>query len=79
MNRRKWLDPEVPLELVALKLAEETGEVANIITDNLMAHKGPMLASELLHLVEECEHVIFLAHLIQSRAQKEQIKKLTRT
>lgn len=68
MNLRKWSDPEVPLEIVALKLAEETGEVANIITDNLMAHQGPMREREVGHLIDECEHVIFLASVIKNRA-----------
>lgn len=70
MNRRRWADPEVPTEILGLKLAEETGEVTNVISDNLMAHKGPMTDAELEYLIEECEHVIFIATLIQSRAFK---------
>lgn len=68
MKFSRWGTSEVPIELVALKLCEEAGEVGKVISHNVVAGGGTMRRRELEHLIVECEHVIFLAEAIRRRA-----------
>lgn len=69
MNKKKWRDPSVPLPILALKLAEEAGEVANAITDDFMTlDLTPQLQHERWRaLDEELDHAIFIAETMKSR------------
>lgn len=61
MNKKKWKNPNVPIEILALKLAEEVGEVSREITDA----PGGKLSK--LRLAEELGHVIFIASTLRDR------------
>lgn len=68
MIKRKWLNPEIPLEVLALKLCEEAAEVGTEITDAIMS--GELLSYPFIHEAEilvELEHVEFLVSVIRNR------------
>lgn len=65
MNKKRWSHAGVPMAVLALKLSEEAAEVGTEITDALM--DGIEWDAE--KVVEECDHVIFIAQRIRSRAE----------
>jgi NTP pyrophosphatase (non-canonical NTP hydrolase) len=67
MNRDKWTDPNVPLEILALKLSEEVGEVSREITDENWPHEGDWDDDRRERLLEELNQVVFLANVIKER------------
>lgn len=69
MNKAKWYRPQVTMTHLATKLAEECGEVASEISD--MADMNFADERKLERLVEEAEHVIFIAGVILRRATEE--------
>ena len=62
MNKTKWGNPTIPITILALKLTEETGEVATEITDAFM--DDDLHADKLL---TELDHVIFIANVLRTR------------
>lgn len=69
MNRAKWNSPTITMTHLATKLAEETGEVASEISD--MAEMNFADERKLERLMEEADHVIFIARIILRRAAEE--------
>ena len=76
MNFKAW-KKEKSLNRLTHKLAEECGEVATIISDchdpYSVTNPEDRLSfnqSEIDHLIEEAEHVIFIAQQIKRRASK---------
>lgn len=71
MDKKKWQNPRIPLSTLALKLAEEVGEVSTIITDAQFAghgiYDGPLTKPEREHLIEELDHVRFIASQMKKR------------
>jgi len=71
MNKAKWIKPDVPLEMLALKLVEEVGEVAKEITNEGMLFGGNPTSemSQMFrnHAVRELEHVEFIAKTLRRR------------
>lgn len=69
MNRAKWRNPNVPLTSLALKLAEEVGEVATEVGD--MHFVDPedvdMIALHRNAALAELEHVQFIAKTLKKR------------
>jgi NTP pyrophosphatase (non-canonical NTP hydrolase) len=62
MNLKKWRRPGVPVEVLALKLCEEAGEVANEITDGW---KNGEINREAA--CEELRHTIAIAEILLDR------------
>lgn len=62
MNLKKWAKPGVPLEVLALKLCEEVGEVSGEITDGWKRDGIDRKAA-----LEELDHVIGLAEIMKDR------------
>lgn len=62
MSHKKWRRKKVPLEMIALKLAEEVGEVTKELTD---AHFSGKLDRK--NLKEELDQVIRLANTLKER------------
>lgn len=77
MNKSKWMSKGIPMETCALKLAEEVGEVSNILTDAMLtdesgyAGERRLSKKERKHLEEELEHVIFIAEMMVQRLRTE--------
>jgi NTP pyrophosphatase (non-canonical NTP hydrolase) len=65
MNLNKWERPEVPLEILALKLCEEAGEVAKELADGWK--RGGVDRGK---LIEELNHVVALAKVLQERCDE---------
>lgn len=63
MNKARWTKPNIPLQVLALKLVEECGEVANELTDAYITGNGVQLDS----LLEELEHVEFIARTMRNK------------
>lgn len=74
MNKQKWSSNEIPLPVLALKLVEEVGEVANEITDAYFITENPMGQWELdMHFnaaLDEIKHVQFLAEQLRRRIEE---------
>lgn len=70
MNKRKWQDPMVPLSMLALKLCEEAAEVGTEITDGYF-HDPIFGQADRRKLLEELEHVEFIAAVIRARVNNE--------
>lgn len=64
MNLKRWKNPEVPISMLALKLCEEAGEVANEITDGWQTGTGKVSRKR---AVEEVDHVIAIAEILKAR------------
>jgi len=64
MNLKKWSRPGVPLEVLAAKLSEETGEVSKEITDGWYTGNLNRKA-----LREELDHVIAIAEILKERVR----------
>lgn len=71
MDKSRWTNPKLPLEILALKLVEEVGEVAKEITDEYMIVGGEvdreMSRMFRKHAATELEHVEFLAKTLRKR------------
>lgn len=76
MNKRRWRNPEMPIEVIALKLAEEVGEVAKEITDlwveeddaaGSLAFRRKMTLTDKDRIATELDHVAFLFTVLRSR------------
>jgi len=65
MNLTKWKDPRVPIEVLALKLCEEAGEVAKEMTEAWERHGKPHRN----HTIDELDHVIALAEILKERVR----------
>lgn len=63
MNREKWTDPNIPLGVLIAKLAEETGEVANIYADAAFVSPREYIGMA-VRMREEARHVKFIADRI---------------
>ncbi len=69
MKTERWEKPGVPLEIIALKLAEEAGEVFKEIIE-AWKKAGPSRLAEVIDheaLSEECDHVITMATILKAR------------
>jgi NTP pyrophosphatase (non-canonical NTP hydrolase) len=75
MNKNKWTAPYLPIEILALKLAEEAGEVAREITDSYFG-KGDRETLR-RNLVDELEQVEFIARTMRKRLENGGVDKLT--
>lgn len=67
MNKKKWRDPKIPIEMLGLKLAEEAGEVAREITDGYFDAVSYMDREHRASLLEELNHVLFIAEELHRR------------
>lgn len=67
MNRKKWDNDVVPIPILALKLAEEVGEVSKEITDAHFDRYGLNNDVRQDRILEELEHVEFLAQVLRDR------------
>ena len=79
MNKAKWINPEIPISILALKLVEEIGEVSNEITDAHMnpcddgAYLGIPQTGGPIHprILEELDDVEFLTDVLRARLETE--------
>ena len=71
MKKQRWLNPNIPLPILALKLTEEVGEVAKEITDEYMTVGGESdwNATRRMDTIIELEHVEFLAKTLRKRIE----------
>lgn len=78
MNRERWTHPDLPIEVLALKLTEECGEVSKEITDVWVIEGNSAFIPDMpkkqlekrrASLLEELEHVIFIAKTIRERVK----------
>ena len=65
MNKDKWSDPTIRPSRLVIKLGEETGEVAKSFGDFLESVTRDGDVKALLAVVEECDHVIFIAEQLR--------------
>lgn len=68
MNKAKWLNPDVPIELLVLKLSEEAAEVGTEISDMWM--NGETMSPPFTRAAEleiELDHVEFFCAVIRGR------------
>lgn len=63
MNKYKWSKPNIPLSILALKLAEEAAEVGTELTDEFIGLR-PFSRKRIL---TELDHVEFLVGIMRSR------------
>lgn len=73
MNRKFWSGSGPTIEMLVLKLAEETGEVSKALTDEMKEGRGlfDFHSDSLEQLTAECDDVIFLAQTIQRKVYEE--------
>lgn len=75
MNRDKWTAKGVPLQTLALKLSEEAAEVGTVLSDTMIVEDGEyegerkLTNRERRAILEELEHVIFIATTMQHRVR----------
>lgn len=78
MNKAKWSNPAVPLEILALKLSEEAAEVGNEISDALISPLGQVRVGKDLNIridqarqeiLTEISHVEFLCSVLRGRLE----------
>jgi hypothetical protein len=76
MNRVKWADPDVSLEMLAAKLAEETGEaIAEVISAVENSRSGrsgsrDAAAHRASRAIMELDHVNFISSVLVYRLRK---------
>ena len=80
MNRKRWQDPTIPLEVLALKLTEEAAEVGTEISDmHFIDRPNAWITQEqyknrvggrLTKALEELEHVEFIAGVLRARIEE---------
>lgn len=63
MNRMKWINPEIPLSVLALKLCEEAAEVGTEVTDGA-TNPGQI---DFKAMQTELDHVDFISDVIRWR------------
>lgn len=76
MKKSRWTDPNVPIPILALKLTEEVGEVANeivklewlILQDNVSAGDTAELRAD---AIAELSHVEFIAKTLRERLRRD--------
>lgn len=70
MNTKRWANKNVPLSMLCLKLGEEAMEVGLELTDAQMEGTKPNYK----HMLEELEHVEFIAECLRKRIDRERNK-----
>jgi hypothetical protein len=70
MNMKFWRKAERSFLELAVKLSEETGEVASEISD-MHREVGRARETQLQRVIEECRHVEGIAQAIRYKAQEE--------
>jgi hypothetical protein len=64
MNKRKWSDPGIPIEVLGLKLCEEAAEVGTEISDAALKVSKTVNVKKIL---DELDHVEFIAKQLRKR------------
>jgi NTP pyrophosphatase (non-canonical NTP hydrolase) len=65
MNLRQWKSKKVPIEVLALKLCEESGEVAKELTEAWKRGNKPNIS----RTISELDHVIAFAEILKERVR----------
>lgn len=67
MDKKRWANKKVPLHTLCLKLGEEAMEVGLEVTDAQVKGAKPNYT----HMLEELEHVEFIAQCIRKQIKRE--------
>jgi len=70
MDKKKWANKNVPLHTLCLKLGEEAMEVGLELTDAQVEGIRP----DYKHMLEELEHVEYIAECIRRKIKRERRK-----
>lgn len=78
MKKRRWTDPDVPITILALKLAEEVGEVTRELCDDYFImsmgrpvppNAFPVGPESAKRTISELKHVEFIARTLRKRLE----------